>query len=424
MKLNMNIYLISSEKVGSSMAGPGVRYFEVAKALSKHFNVTLLAPDHCDIKIDDFKIDCYDSKSSSRNINNLISKTDVIIAQNLRPPVLRQIKKLNIRYIADLYDPLMIEMLEQNKFESENIQNNIFNQVFYLQTLQIESADHILCASERQRDFYSGILFGRKIISPKLYNNSPDFKNMISLAPFGLDDKEPKMTDPEMIYKKFRQIKKSDKIILWGGGIWNWFDPLSVIKALELLSTKRGDLKMVFMGVKHPNPEIKQMKMSAKVIDYCNAHGLTDRLVFFNHDWTPYAERVNYLLTASIGVSTHFDNLETRFSFRTRILDYLWANLPMIVTEGDFMADFVLENKLGQVVGYQNINDIASAITYLLDNQKKYSDNIKAVKERFYWSNTVKELVEVIKEEKYFDRKKSSLKFISLMLKYYLASHK
>ena len=39
----------------------------------------------------------------------------------------------------------------------------------------------------------------------------------------------------------------------------------------------------------------------------------------------PYDERADYLLDADVGVSTHFPHIETEFSFRTRILDYLWA---------------------------------------------------------------------------------------------------
>jgi hypothetical protein len=36
-----------------------------------------------------------------------------------------------------------------------------------------------------------------------------------------------------------------------------------------------------------------------------------------------------------IGVSAHPAHLETRFAFRTRMLDYLWAGLPIVSTEGE-----------------------------------------------------------------------------------------
>jgi hypothetical protein len=42
-----------------------------------------------------------------------------------------------------------------------------------------------------------------------------------------------------------------------------------------------------------------------------------------------------------VGVSTHRDHLETRLSFRTRMLDYIWAGLPIVCTDGDHFASLV-----------------------------------------------------------------------------------
>ena len=61
--------------------------------------------------------------------------------------------------------------------------------------------------------------------------------------------------------------------------------------------------------------------------------------MFFNEGWVDYDDRQNYLLESDIGVSTHLDHIETAFSFRTRILDYLWASLPIVATAGDSFAD-------------------------------------------------------------------------------------
>ena len=39
------IVLVSPDTVGSLMAGPAIRFVEMARALSAHFDVTLAAPD-------------------------------------------------------------------------------------------------------------------------------------------------------------------------------------------------------------------------------------------------------------------------------------------------------------------------------------------------------------------------------------------
>ena len=53
----------------------------------------------------------------------------------------------------------------------------------------------------------------------------------------------------------------------------------------------------------------------------------------------PYERARRYLLEADVGVSAHFDDLETRFAFRTRLLDCFWAGLPVVTTRGDSLGE-------------------------------------------------------------------------------------
>jgi glycosyltransferase involved in cell wall biosynthesis len=63
-----------------------------------------------------------------------------------------------------------------------------------------------------------------------------------------------------------------------------------------------------------------------------------------------YERRADWLLDADVGVSAHLDHVEARFAFRTRILDYLWAGLPVLCTRGDALADEVERAGLGATV--------------------------------------------------------------------------
>ena len=92
------------------------------------------------------------------------------------------------------------------------------------------------------------------------------------------------------------------------------------------------------------------MAMAQEAMRLAQKLELDGRSVFFHQEWVPYEERENFLLDADIGVSTHFDHLETRFSFRTRILDYLWAELPIIATQGDSFAELIDRHHFGHVV--------------------------------------------------------------------------
>jgi glycosyltransferase involved in cell wall biosynthesis len=147
------------------------------------------------------------------------------------------------------------------------------------------------------------------------------------------------------------------------------------------------------MGIGHPN-----MNCDTTVAEECikksKEYGLYNENIFFN-DWVEYSERQNFLLEADLGVSTYFNNLETRFSFRTRILDYLWCNLPMVLTKGDYMSELVDNNKLGLCHSEKDYDELASIIINMLDDKeiyKKSKGNINSVKEQFKWKNVVKPL--------------------------------
>ena len=124
-------------------------------------------------------------------------------------------------------------------------------------------------------------------------------------------------------------------MLLWGGGIWRWLDALTPIRAVERLAAEGRRVHLFFLGVGRPAPTARDIPSSAgEAIAYARERGLEGRYVHFNHGWVPYEERQSYLLEADLGISAHHEHLEARFSFRTRVLDYLWAGLPMVLTQG------------------------------------------------------------------------------------------
>jgi len=123
--------------------------------------------------------------------------------------------------------------------------------------------------------------------------------------------------------------------------------------------------------------------------------------VFFNHDWVAYDDRVNYLLDADIGVSTHLDHVETAFSFRTRILDYLWAGVPIVATGGDALADIIESRSLGVAVPPVDVAALEDALFRVIDDEEFATlcrKNIAAVAPQFRWSEVLAPLLEFCRE--------------------------
>ncbi|MDI6731156.1 MAG: glycosyltransferase, partial [Candidatus Margulisbacteria bacterium] len=161
--------------------------------------------------------------------------------------------------------------------------------------------------------------------------------------------------------------------------------------AMEIISRKRNDIKMVFIGTKQPNLDVSTPNSVQLTIDLSKKYGLFGKSIFFI-DWVPYKERANYLLESDLGIVNHMDSLETHFAWRTKVLDFLWADLPIIATLGDSMADIIKENHLGKTIPPQSPEAQAEAILALLDNNEEYSqikNNIAKFKASFYWDNVV-----------------------------------
>jgi glycosyltransferase involved in cell wall biosynthesis len=134
-----------------------------------------------------------------------------------------------------------------------------------------------------------------------------------------------------------------------------------------------------------------------EAIAFAEQRGLEGVSVHFNRGWVPYAEREAYLLEADVGVCAHFDHLEARFSFRTRVLDHFWAGLPSVVSSGDSIGDLVDRRGLGRAVAPGDDEDFALACAPLLDDPMAHADAARRVRElapSLRWSEVARPLVE------------------------------
>ncbi len=263
---------------------------------------------------------------------------------------------------------------------------------------QLAAADFMLCASERQRLFYLGQLAALGRINPDVYESDPHLERLLAVAPFGIESTPPR-GDRAALKGVIDGIAEGDRLLIWGGGLYSWFDPKSLIEAMASLVRRRPSARLYFLGTRHPG--VDSMGIVRESYDLASTLGVLDSAVFFNDDWVHYADRQNYLVEADAGVSTHMSHIETTFSFRTRILDYLWAGLPMVVTEGDSFAELVAAEGLGIVVPAGDVAALDAALERILFDDEFIAEaraNVRRVAERFHWSSTLAPLVEFVRE--------------------------
>lgn len=391
--IKKQVLIICQDYVGKSMAGPAIRSWEFANQLSKDHKVTLLVPNKPKVSSRLFKI----VVNNPKNLKRELAQSKAVITQKITPGLARKAIKNKARLILDAYDPISIEALEANSHQPFYKRDNTNKVLLIEQSFSFIFADGVVCASEKQRDYWIGVLSSMNRITPQAYDPDKGLRDLIDIVPFGLSNTNLSSNQGHVLRDKFG-LKKDDFVMLWGGGIWNWFDPLTLIEAVSNMPINLN-VKLVFMGIDHPNKDIPRMPMVEKAINLSKKKGIYGKTVFFNEGWVPYDQRKHFLMDADVGVSMHYDHLETRFSFRTRMLDYLWAGLPIIATEGDSFAELIEVENLGVITHYSNTKSIEDAIVKLAQDKSFYDqakNNIGKIKRNFYWQECVRPINRMI----------------------------
>ena len=373
--------MITPDRLGKTMAGPAIRAAAIAQELAAQNPTCLLSLNEASELI------ASDAIVAVSDHKKWVKWADIVIYQGIVLEHFRVLRKRKKFLVADMYDPLHIEYLGSAVNTSMYVRRAVLSVTAASIGLQLRVSDLVLAASNEQKDLWLSHMAAWNVIDPAEYDRDPELTSHISIVPFGISNQEP-VAKQNPYLTNFSAISESDPILLWGGGIYDWFDPLTLIKAVAIAKNKVANLRLVFMGGKHPNPDVPQNKIVNKAHTLAENLNLLNTNVFFNDSWVDYNQRADYLKHATIGVSIHTKSLETQFSFRTRNLDYLWAGLPIITTEGDFFARLVKDKSLGRVVAQLDENALAAAIVDLLQPSELQlaTKNALAAREEFRWS--------------------------------------
>ena len=392
-----NVLVVTSDPIGPKMAGPAIRSWNIALVLSAEHDVRLVTTSLLDAQPAPFEQHLV-PPGRHRAFGRLESWADVIIFQGHAMSMFRTLRNSRKLLVADIYDPMHVEQLEQARDKPLDEYARIVEDRVELLNEQLLRADLLLAASDRQRLFYLGQLASLGRLNPLTYGNDADLRRLLRIVPFGLPSEEPVHRSP-VLKGVVPGIGADDKVILWGGGLYSWFDPLTLIRAVARLHARRPTVRLFFQGTKHPG--VPEMAIVSRSRDLARELGVLGRAVFFNETWVPYDERQNFLLEADVGTSTHGSHLETTLAFRTRILDYLWTSLPMVVTEGDSFGELIEDEDLGATVPAGDVDALVAALEEVLFDPERAARaraNVRTVRERFRWEHVLQPLVEYVRD--------------------------
>ncbi|MGQ9494576.1 MAG: glycosyltransferase [Anaerolineae bacterium] len=393
------LLIVTYEHIGPKMAGPGIRAWEIARAVAGYgFDVTLATPypelsGAKNLRVVGFSWD------DPLSLEQWIQEADAVMAIG---PLLSRIvhwlgRPIEQPVIADLYDISQIEQVLI--FAHSGSYFPMLADILIEETLlYLNNGDFFVCATERQRDFWLGTLWMAGRLNASTLSMDPE--RWITKVPMGIPDDPPKWNGP-VLKGVVPGIGPQDKVVLWMGGLWDWTDPLTLAAAIEQVLVCRQDVRWVFGALHHYDEHVvSRMSKAARFLERCQEAGWLERYVFFL-DWIPYAQRGAYLLEADVGISLHDQPFESRYAIRARLLDYLWASLPCVLSAGDEIADLLGAHGLAALVPSRNPRAVADALLQLLDSVPSRSEleqRMRPFQDALRWSAVVRPIVEFLKQ--------------------------
>ncbi len=413
------VLIVSHDIVGPNMAGPGIRYWEMASALARQgFNVTLAAPEGSSSvrspasrgderpairasptdSIPAFDVPILSYGTADARLAVEAGQSDALLVTG---PILEQFPALvrsDRPIVVDLYDPFLFENLHRLRDTARAWPEYLGGKSIL--AAQIGRGDYFICANERQRDLYRGMLTAWGRINPTTYASDPTLDSLLGVVPFGVSTDAPRAGVAAR--GQIPGIDADSQLIVWNGGIWDWFDPLTAIDAVDRVRNRFPLVRLLFLGTRHPNLAIGEPQSARAARARARELGTLDVNVFFR-DWTPYGERGAFLREADIAISLHVPGIETRFSSRTRLLDCIWAGIPFVTSEGDIIGDALAGQGLATVTPCGDIAAVSSAIERMLetpDRKSAFAPAFAALAETLSWDNVIAPLVAFLRTPK------------------------
>ena len=366
-----------------------MRYVEMARALSEDLQVTLAIPNETSLEIPNVRMVTYqDDRPESLEV--LVQNHEQTLISGYMVYKFPFLKNTRTRLIVDWYDPFYLENFYYylDRPLDEQLVHNSTAISMVNDLAQI--GDFFICGNERQRDLWIGILSANKRINPLTLKEDETLRKLIDVVGVGIPDRP---LNPRPFYKGVHPDFPADcQIVLWGGGIWNWLDPLTLAKSWKKVALACPKARLVFLGTRHPNPSVPRHEIVDRLIQLAEESGEKDRSIFFI-EWLSYQEREALLLEADLGITLHPIHAETRYSIRTRVLDYFWARLPVCITEGDVTSEWVTAFQVGRTVPTGDVDTLADTLIEMLSQKKgAYDKGFNALHRQLSWSNVVEPL--------------------------------
>lgn len=380
------VALVSSEPIRPLMAGIGIRYLELARRLPEYGVETVLVSPAAPEETRALGLDSPVRRFEAGRLREILADCDAAVAQGqLANDLVLECPHLPVA--IDLYDPWLVENLSY----VATLGYDPWRNDHATWVLQMSRGDFFLCSSEEQRNYYLGFLTALGRINPERIAGDPDLETLIAPVPFGVPGELPP-------HRPVLPAAAPGERRLLFGGLYDWYDPWTLLDALEKLDRPSWTLLLI----RNPNPESTPQRLLGQVEERCRRAGWWESRVRCI-DWTPADRRYDLLRDVDLLAAPHRPSLETRLSLRTRFLDAMAAGCPVVTSSGGAMSRMLREHGAGWVVPPGDAGALAQALAEAMEDEtarERSRSGARELLQGFRWERALAPLVRFCREPK------------------------
>lgn len=377
-------FVVPSYRVDSYMAGIGVRVWEMAQALAPHLPVTIVAKEESDLRAAGVEI--ISAKESSWP--DAVQKCNAAVFYDMPDTrIMLAMHRAGKLVISDSSIP--IEHLEYHSIRCADAPEAAYDDLVMRYKLQVLLSDHFIVRSHVARATAVACLSLIGRLNYIHYNQSARLAHLLSFIPIGFNRQS---------FQHAEAAPASLPMVdfVWSGGLWDFYDPVSVIAAISSLDRSGTPITIRFMYM----PPADQVLEEAKQLTSAVREFGVEHLVEFYSNALPHYDRDGVVKSARAAICIGKDGIENYTSIRLRVRDSFLYGLPLVIDNHGATGDFVSSLGIGLTVDSEDTNSLASALAGIksdADTYQRLTQNIERVRENYRIDLHVQKLIDIVK---------------------------
>ncbi len=294
--------------------------------------------------------------------------------------------------VLDCYVPIYVEISARGSEDLEG-EYAAFEHEVTRWAAVLRRGDLYLCANDNQKRYYQGVLSALGRVNPVTYDDE-----LILIVPYGIYSERPSVKSKPITKLIASTSSKDYKKILWFGAVYPWFDLRMLVDAINKVNEKTPT-KLIIVGAKNPfNAHPDFVKRYDELMEYINSSDVNKSNIIMQ-DWVDFNSRADWYMDSDAVILINKVGSENELAWRTRLVDYIWADLPIFTNGGDPLGEQLIS--AGAAARLENLSSdgLAKSISEFvvdssgLDALKK---NLSSVRKKFYWESVTNELYKKI----------------------------